>query len=590
MSTDIKISELNEITNSCDLNFIIVNDRDNTGEEGITKKIQLGNLLTNNIVKSNNIQNRAVDGSKIELKSITCDNIACNTITRDEIAPLTISRPLMDTNTVDPRVLDGNCSFTMANLTVNPGIVHIQDPLNGQLNVESGRTRLNGVPYTWPSNAGAVDYFLQSNGAGQLKWAQASVGNSPGLAVSDIMPVGTIVPWAGTGSFPDDGKWIKLDGTHNDGGGLGTFDSTLYPELASVLGTTWGTNVGVHYKLPNFAGRVVVGTGTHFDGNTTCIFTKTDTGGKYSHQLTIAEMPTHTHLAGAANGNATNQSPSPFRCVKDDREDVIETDPAGGDGYHNNVQPYTSTTYIIKAKKDDLVQFTPTLGPGLSARDATGQTSSMSLTSTEIGLNINTNGLEFDSTNKLKVSGDLTVDSISFTGDPTSIARTLSTYSEPSYYNILAVNTPGHTTPTQMRASRLTSDFLAEFTKPSRGSIEQSINHFYFTIQNSVMYTMWVNNTNASDVTKRFYNFANDDRFFVYINDSLVYTGTFNPNTSGLVAPRVVDITLPTGESRIDIVKNDEGLGHNSFEFLGDFIGDGVYFIPKERRIPYPTS
>ena len=41
MATDIKISELNEITANDDINYIIVNDRENAGDEGITKKITL---------------------------------------------------------------------------------------------------------------------------------------------------------------------------------------------------------------------------------------------------------------------------------------------------------------------------------------------------------------------------------------------------------------------------------------------------------------------------------------------------------------------------------------------------------------------
>ena len=51
MATDIKISELNEITSNNDINHIIINDRENPGDEGITKKIKLENFLTPNIVQ-----------------------------------------------------------------------------------------------------------------------------------------------------------------------------------------------------------------------------------------------------------------------------------------------------------------------------------------------------------------------------------------------------------------------------------------------------------------------------------------------------------------------------------------------------------
>ena len=55
MATDIKISELNQITSNSDLNQLIINDRENAGDTGITKKIQICNLLTSNIVKTDNI-------------------------------------------------------------------------------------------------------------------------------------------------------------------------------------------------------------------------------------------------------------------------------------------------------------------------------------------------------------------------------------------------------------------------------------------------------------------------------------------------------------------------------------------------------
>ena len=44
MATDIKVSELNEITSNKDVNQIIVNDRQNSGDPGITKKIGLANF------------------------------------------------------------------------------------------------------------------------------------------------------------------------------------------------------------------------------------------------------------------------------------------------------------------------------------------------------------------------------------------------------------------------------------------------------------------------------------------------------------------------------------------------------------------
>ena len=70
---------------------------------------------------------------------------------------------------------------------------------------------------------------------------------------------------------------------------------------------------------------------------------------------------------------------------------------------HNNVQPYAVTRYIIKAKPDDVEQFNPVLGPGLSASDANGQTANITLTSTEIGLKVLGEDFTFDGAGKLKL-------------------------------------------------------------------------------------------------------------------------------------------------------------------------------------------
>ena len=73
-------------------------------------------------------------------------------------------------------------------------------------------------------------------------------------------------------------------------------------------------------------------------------FTSGSTGGKYKHQLTINEMPSHTHdlifamapiwtNAGRASLQGSDQSYESynFDYVKKSGEDVA----------HNNIQPYT---------------------------------------------------------------------------------------------------------------------------------------------------------------------------------------------------------------------------------------------------------
>ena len=99
-------------------------------------------------------------------------------------------------------------------------------------------------------------------------------------------------------------------------------------------------------------GRTLVGEGTGNDGSTSMNFTAGSTGGEYKHKLTIAEMPLHHHSRGTyvssieakGYGLASGQVAFADRVMVSGRDD---TGNAGGDGFHNNIQPYI-TVYFWK--------------------------------------------------------------------------------------------------------------------------------------------------------------------------------------------------------------------------------------------------
>ena len=87
------------------------------------------------------------------------------------------------------------------------------------------------------------------------------------------------------------------------------------------------------------AGKVMVG----LDAGDTSFDTVGETGGEKTHTLTVAEMPAHKHKFGYTGGN-TDATGSPYsvgKAIGHDPSNVYsETTSTGGDGSHNNLQPY----------------------------------------------------------------------------------------------------------------------------------------------------------------------------------------------------------------------------------------------------------
>lgn len=99
-------------------------------------------------------------------------------------------------------------------------------------------------------------------------------------------------------------------------------------------------------------GRTLIGVGTGTDNNSVSkTFSNGETGGEYSHTLSVNEMPKHGHQIGYdtrvnATGFANTRS-MPFVAGGSVRDLSIPTDIRGGDQAHNNIQPYFAV-YIWK--------------------------------------------------------------------------------------------------------------------------------------------------------------------------------------------------------------------------------------------------
>jgi prepilin-type N-terminal cleavage/methylation domain-containing protein len=163
----------------------------------------------------------------------------------------------------------------------------------------------------------------------------------PGSMVLGV-PAGVMVPWT-SHEIPD--GWLICDGR-----AVSRIDQAV---LFAVIGTTYGPGDGsTTFNLPDMRGRVVTGLDDMGSGAANVI---TDgsariLGGKFgeqAHQLTVAEMPRHTHTFGVYEWEGDGYAPvnSPWRTFMGN----YETNPAGGDQAHNNLQPSMALYWIIRS-------------------------------------------------------------------------------------------------------------------------------------------------------------------------------------------------------------------------------------------------
>ena len=185
-------------------------------------------------------------------------------------------------------------------------------------------------------------------------------------------PVGVIEAFAGSNA-PN--GWLICDGSQ--------VSRSLFPELFSVIGTTYGSGDGFStFTLPDLRGRTIAGrdgvnnmnngptnrlTSTHFGASGTALG---NSGGVESHTLTTAQLASHNHTQDAHSHNVTDSGgftpsvsnigppgggvgyyarnqPSGQILYTDSRTPGIQN--TGGGNAHNNTQPTMILNYIIKA-------------------------------------------------------------------------------------------------------------------------------------------------------------------------------------------------------------------------------------------------
>lgn len=157
-----------------------------------------------------------------------------------------------------------------------------------------------------------------------------------GEATGDTLPIGATIEWH-SDIIPE--NWLLCDGQ--------AVSRTDYAELFNVLGTKYGTGDGsTTFNLPDLQGKVAVGK----DENDTDFNVLGKTGGEKEHTLTVAEMPEHSHVLTLkyGSGNAKWGLDGDWSAGTENTEQIKNT---GKNQAHNNLQPFLTCNFIIKAKQ-----------------------------------------------------------------------------------------------------------------------------------------------------------------------------------------------------------------------------------------------
>jgi microcystin-dependent protein len=151
------------------------------------------------------------------------------------------------------------------------------------------------------------------------------------------------IRWFAFGEPPP--GWLPCDGQ--------VLTRTQYPNLFTVLGTLYGGDGHETFCLPDLQGRVAL----HSGGGVAL----GDAGGEETHELTVAEMPNHTHLLSANLSATTGTATNHFWSSAAGAYSTLTKEPdatlaphalaAAGDGQpHPNLQPYLTLNQCIAVR------------------------------------------------------------------------------------------------------------------------------------------------------------------------------------------------------------------------------------------------
>ena len=266
----------------------------------------------------------------------------------DQTAFYTIGRrlKLSDASTLYGAVASANFASSVTTITVTLD--------SGSLSVSLTAVAVGILSLSNP----AFPVIPVAQGGTGAATAAAARTNLGAAASTDIVPppTGAVQQFIGT-SAPS--GWLMLNGdtVGNTGSGAVQANSAnqalftlLWNSMADAQAPVSGGrgasaaadwSFGKTIALPDARGRAIIGTGT---GATLTARTHGDHGGEETHQLTIPEIPAHTHAAPASSGATASGPGGAGNTVTSSNI----TGSTGNDGAHNNMQPWLALNYIVK--------------------------------------------------------------------------------------------------------------------------------------------------------------------------------------------------------------------------------------------------
>lgn len=229
--------------------------------------------------------------------------------------------------------------------------------LSAPLNVEIEAKELSGN--------GDIAWTQEVNGAWVAQIKSAVVGISE-LANSAFIPSSRLDAAAQTTLFQSGDIKASARPSASSGWLLCDGSSKLrseYATLFSAIGTTYGSVDGTHFNVPNLLGRTLIGAGT---GSGLSARAMGVSGGAESHQLSANELASHSHSVGSLHTNISVNEPfqvftnssgstspaSGFKAIPNwgnsSNEISGSVANAGGNAFHNNMQPFTVVNFFIK--------------------------------------------------------------------------------------------------------------------------------------------------------------------------------------------------------------------------------------------------